>query len=58
MRVLLAFIFYSFFWSNYSFADLKIGQKGKIEFDTFYTFDLSSFYSKEYLERPLKGKGH
>ena len=58
MRVLLAFIFYIFFWSNYSFADLKTGQKGKIEFDTFYTFDLSSFYSKKYLENPLKGKGY
>ena len=38
-------------------GDFKPLQKGKIEFDTYYTFDYSRLYSKEFLNSPLKGKG-
>lgn len=42
---------------NFSYADFELGEKGKVNFETFYTFDLSSLYKDKYLERPLKGKG-
>lgn len=37
--------------------DFKPLQKGKIEFDTYYTFDYSRLYSEEFLKSPLRGKG-
>ena len=37
--------------------EFKLLQKGKIEFDTYYTFDYSRLYSEEFSKSPLKGKG-
>lgn len=50
-------IIFAIFSTNFSYADFQLGEKGKVNFETFYTFDLSSLYQDKYLERPLKGKG-
>jgi len=57
MNKILIFIIIFFSTMPYSYANLEFGQKGNIEFETYYTFDLDSLYKDTYLNRPLKGKG-
>ena len=52
LKILVIF-FPSLLFAN----DFEPLQKGKIEFDTYYTFDYSRLYSEEFLKSPLKGRG-
>ena len=54
-----AYLVFLFFISNSIFAEnFKPLQKGKIQFDTFYTYDFSRLNTDIYKEAPLIGKGY